>query len=111
MPETPSRRRLLHLLWGVPLGLALAALPFFFGSISICGVSGCGGGGFGPAYGPDHEWIIPYCLAAIAVGLGFFLPPWTSLRLRSIVAVAVALIIAALLVAGGFASKYPLTTR
>ena len=46
-------RRLLHLLWTVPLAVALSLLPMLYGGINICGVSGCTGGGFGVSYGDE----------------------------------------------------------
>lgn len=103
-------RQAWHLLWTLPLGIALAALPFLFGNIAMCGVSGCGGGGFGPAYGPDYEWIIPFCVSGLAIGLGVFLPPWGPWRFRALIGGLVAAGIAALLIIGGFVTKYPTLT-
>ncbi len=47
-----------HVETGVPIlsvvvGLALAAIPTFIGSFTICGISGCSGGGFGRSTDPS----------------------------------------------------------
>jgi hypothetical protein len=84
-------RRALHLLWTVPLA-ALVSLPLvFLASISLCGISGCTGGGFG--VDTDYEsqtWVF-----VGVIGLLFFLairlPAWLyPVTWRVIVAVVVA---------------------
>lgn len=100
-------RKAWHLLWTIPLALLVAVPLFFLGSISLCGVSGCGGGGFGPAYGPDYEWIVPYCLAALFVGLAVGLPAWGPKGFRLIIGGLVAFVVSLLLITSGFIAKYP----
>lgn len=108
MAIRPRPRYALHLLWTVPLAGALGLLPLFFGGIALCGVSGCGGGGFGPAYGPDWEWIVPWCIVGLLLGLAVALVPWARLAARLGVGIVVALLVAGALVAYGIDAKYPL---
>lgn len=42
----------------VVLGLVLAAAPAFMSAITICGVSGCSGGGFGRATDPGMTLVL-----------------------------------------------------
>jgi hypothetical protein len=42
----------------VALGVVLAIAPAFMATITICGVSGCSGGGFGRATDPDATLVL-----------------------------------------------------
>jgi hypothetical protein len=42
----------------VVLGLALAIAPAILSAITICGVSGCSGGGFGVSTDPDSTLVL-----------------------------------------------------
>lgn len=70
------RRRAFHLFWSVPLAAFIAAPAWIIGGISLCGISGCSGGGFG-RYTADQvqSWIscgVVGVIFALAVGL----VPW-----------------------------------
>jgi hypothetical protein len=65
-------------------------------AISWCGVSGCGGGGFGVSRNPVSTVLLTILAGAI-VAIPVFAVPWTkSVRLRAICA-GVVLVAAALL--------------
>lgn len=108
---TRASRRALHLLWTVPLAIVLSVPLLLLGGLQLCGVSGCGGGGFGPAYGADWEWIAPYALIGLLLFLAVALVPWSRPVVRVVVAVVLAVIVAGLLIAAGFDAKYPLIER
>jgi hypothetical protein len=99
-------RYALHLLWSIPLAAALAILPFFFGTIGICGVSGCGGGGFGPAYGPDYEWISPFVIVGLLFAAAIALVPWQRWAVRLAVGLVVGGGLAVVLISSGLQAKY-----
>ncbi len=99
--------RLLHLLWTVPLASALAAVPAFYGSINICGISGCTGGGFGVSYGPEvANWVCAIVVALIftaAVGaVPWARPRWVPIAVGALVGI----VIGGVLIAGWLGSKY-----
>jgi hypothetical protein len=90
--------RVLHLLWTVPLA-ALICLPLvFLASISLCGISGCTGGGFGVSTTDQYQtWIFVGVIGVIfiaAVALPAWLYPRTA---RVLVAIAVGVSISSVL--------------
>lgn len=98
---------LLHLLWTLPLAVAASALPFFYGAINVCGVSGCTGGGFGVSYG--SEAAIWACAIAIALffGLAVGAVPWARPhRVHLVAGAIVGFAVGAVLLIGWLGSKY-----
>lgn len=67
----PGRRRLLHLLWAVPLALGATFFAAVMMTLSWCGVSGCSGGGFGRISDPSLSGVLLAGVAVVVV--------WTSL--------------------------------
>jgi hypothetical protein len=105
--EAHPSKNALHLLWTIPVAV-LASLPLlFFSMIALCGVSGCGGGGFGPAYGPDAEWIVPLVVVGVLLTGAIGLVPWASPKVRWITGALVGLAVAAALIVAMYTSKYP----
>lgn len=102
-------RSALHLLWTVPCAIVLAAYPLFWGGTSVCGVSGCEGGGYGPSYGPNYEWITAFIVVGILLAAPIFLVPWQRLAIRLTVALAVGVVVSGGLIWHAFALKYPLS--
>jgi hypothetical protein len=100
-------KRLLHLLWTLPVAAMLCALPIALGAINICGVSGCTGGGFGVSYGDELlNWL---CAAVVAIVLACAVgaipwakPSWVHLG----VGAAVGVLAGGLLMAGWLVAKY-----
>lgn len=99
-------RHALHLLWTVPLAGVLAAFPLYWGGVSVCGVSGCGGGGYGPSYGPNYEWITAFVVVGILLAAAISLVPWQRLAIRLSVALAVGVVVSGGLIWHAFALKY-----
>jgi len=98
---------LLHLLWTIPLAVAASALPFIYGAINICGVSGCTGGGFGVSYGPEAaNWACAIVIALlVSVAIGAI--PWaTPHRVHLATGAIVGFVVGAVLIAGWLGSKY-----
>lgn len=106
-PQSAPRRqsrpwlRLLHLLWALPLATLLSAPLLFLAAISECGISGCGGGGFGVATGgriyvPLFTWGIGgvFFLALIAAP---WVRPW---RLRLAIGLIVGVLIGLIFTVG-----------
>jgi len=87
---------LLHLFWAVPLAAVLSLGLLFIAGIEECGISGCGGGGFGVAIGGRAS----FPLFTWAIGVVWFLflafAPWLrSWWLRCGIALAVGLALGA----------------
>lgn len=82
----------------VVLGLVLAAGPALVAGFSICGVSGCTGGGFGRATDPDLTRVL---LLATGVVAGLPLAIYALVRRSArLAAYALALAVLATLLAG-----------
>lgn len=89
MPDD-GRGRPLHLLWSVPVAAAAAALPWFLASLSLCGISGCSGGGFGVSTSGRWE-VVPYlAVSGALLGLAFLVPWHARRRVRLVTAAVVA---------------------
>jgi hypothetical protein len=100
-------RRLLHLLWTVPLAAAASVLPYLYGVINLCGISGCTGGGFGVSYGPEIESLACAIIIGAFFTLAILIVPWLlPHRLRALIAAIIGAAIAGYLVFGGYAAKY-----
>jgi hypothetical protein len=65
-----------HLLWTVPLTLILCAPLWVFAAISLCGISGCSGGGFGVStIGRGTTWLLCAVIGGLLT-LPIALVPW-----------------------------------
>ncbi len=80
-----DRRRLLHLLW-IAVVAVLIDLQYILGAkISLCGVSGCSGGGFGVSADPGA--VVAFIIGAglVTAALVIFVPWHRSRRVRVVV--------------------------
>jgi len=80
-----------HLLWIVPVALLVDAAFFFAALVAKCGVSGCGGGGFGVAANPGVSVALIVIAGAVTAGL-LAVSPWTRSQVARICAAAIAAI-------------------
>lgn len=89
----PSRRPgPAHLIWALPLALAVALVITVVAGITACGVSGCSGGGFGPVTYLQPLAALMLVGAGAVLGAPLLLVGWTSRRgVRLAVALVVAL--------------------
>lgn len=88
--------RLLHLLWAIPLAAVISLWLLFQAAIAECGISGCGGGGFGVATG--ERGMVPLLTWGIGVAWLLILAaaPWLrTWWLRCAIALVVGLAIGA----------------
>lgn len=93
------RRGWLHLLWVMPVPLAIACGLLLVADISVCGVSGCTGGGFGVSR--DTSTTVLALLGAVLVtAVPAMLVPWHP---RTTVRVTGSCVAALVLVGGAFA--------
>ena len=91
-PKPTKRRGPAHLIWALPLALAVALIITVVAGITACGVSGCSGGGFGPATHLQPLAAILVVFAGAVLGAPLLLIGWTSQRrFRLAVALVVAL--------------------
>jgi hypothetical protein len=66
----------LHLLWTVPVGIALG-LPFWaWAGLSWCGISGCSGGGFGVHTDSVGDAIACTIVAGLLLATAIAAVPW-----------------------------------
>ncbi|MEH3134394.1 MAG: hypothetical protein PGN30_05295 [Mycolicibacterium neoaurum] len=100
------RHSALHLLWTVPLATVLSAGPLYWGTLAVCGVSGCGGGGFGPSYGPNHQWVIAFVVVGLLYAAAVIAVPWGRFGIRLLTGLAVGTVIAGYLIAHAWTMKY-----
>lgn len=85
--------RALHLLWIAPVILITGFVLYVYAQISKCGISGCGGGGFGVAADPIGT-IGAIAVAGVVAGALLAFVPWSSNRLtRASVAAVTALFV------------------
>ncbi len=89
--ELSTSSQLWILLCCAVVGVFLAAAPWFLGALSVCGLSGCSGGGFGRSIDPSgtRGWMLVTGLAFAAP----FLLAALVLRARLMVIAAVALLV------------------
>lgn len=88
-PALRRDRRWLHLLWAVPAAVAASLVPLFLATISLCGISGCTGGGFGVT-DSGRAQVVPFLvLGALVVASPFVLLPWRPARRPRLVVAAV----------------------
>ncbi len=76
---SPSGPRPWHLLWALPVSLVLASVVTVVAAFGACGVSGCSGGGFGPA-GNGLLTIILCALAGAILATPLIVVGWTDRR-------------------------------
>ena len=105
-----SRRSALHLVWTLPLAAALSTVPLYWGTLAVCGVSGCGGGGFGPSYGPNYEWVLAFVVVGALLAAAVVFVPWGRLAVRLVVGLSVGGIASGYLIFNAWAMKYPVVT-
>lgn len=101
------RRNALHLLWTLPLATALSAGPLYWGTLAVCGVSGCSGAGFGPSYSPDQQWIIAFIVIGLLYASTIIAVPWGRIGIRLVIGLAVGGIVAGYLIVNAWTMKYP----
>ena len=71
-----QKKRWVHLLWTLPLAFVIQ-LPFLWGaSISMCGVSGCSGGGFGVTDVARGSVLPLLAVAGFVLAIPVMLTPW-----------------------------------
>ncbi|MDQ1609335.1 MAG: hypothetical protein QOE16_2067 [Microbacteriaceae bacterium] len=80
-----------HLLWTVPVGLALG-LPFWaWAGLSWCGISGCSGGGFGVYTDFVGDAIACTVIAGLLLAGAIAAVPWSrSFSIRLAIALVIA---------------------
>jgi hypothetical protein len=89
-----SRRAGLALLWALPLALIVGISTWIPTDIALCGISGCGGGGFGVSWDPVGG-IIGLAVGGAIVALPIVVVRWTTNRvLRTAIATVSALVFA-----------------
>ena len=101
------RRNALHLLWTLPLATALSAGPLYWGTLAVCGVSGCGGAGFGPSYGPNQQWIIAFVVIGLLYASAIIAVPWGRIGIRLVIGLTAGAIVAGYLIVNAWTMKYP----
>jgi hypothetical protein len=83
MPSDPragkSKRAGLPLLWALPLALIVGISTWIPTDIALCGISGCGGGGFGVSWDPVGG-LIGLAIGGALVALPIVLVRWTTNR-------------------------------
>jgi hypothetical protein len=93
--QTRQHRYAWHLVWSIPLALAVAAFAMYFSTMEWCGVSGCSGAGFGRISDPNLVaailWLIAGCVIA---AIPIMAVPWSAKReLRFVVALYYACVV------------------
>ena len=87
----------------VPGALLLSGVLWVAAAFTLCGVSGCGGGGFGRSENPAATGVL-VLVSGVVAGLPLLVKPWSD---RPLVRTAAFLTVAALVAALGwiFASR------
>ena len=85
--------RLLHLLWALPLSAIISFGLLIIAAIEECGISGCGGGGFGVATGgrgavPLFTWGIGLVWFVILAAVPWLRPWWLRCGIAVVVGLA-----------------------
>jgi len=93
----PKRAAGLHLLWTIPLALAVGIPFLIWAGLSWCGISGCGGGGFGVDSRYAWQSVICCLIAGILVFAALVPVPWlrnvrTRLMISAVIGVLYAVI-------------------
>ena len=65
-----------------------------------------GGGGFGPSYGPNHQWVIAFVVVGLLYAAAVIAVPWGRFGIRLLTGLAVGTVIAGYLIAHAWTMKY-----
>lgn len=79
-PGFGARHPGIHFLWAAPLAIVGGLYFFFMAAINVCGISGCGGGGYGVSRGDPAETAMFVIIGAVVWMLPVGLIPWTKSR-------------------------------
>ena len=72
------RRNRLHFLWALPVAWFLTVPAQFIAALSLCGISGCSGGGFGRST-PDFPSVFGGVLiSGMVLAIPVLAIPWTQ---------------------------------
>jgi len=93
MTDPSSRRRALHLLWIAPAIIVAGFVLYVYAQISKCGISGCGGGGFGVAADPKGAFVAVAAAGLLAGALLLFVPWSLNRQIRAVVAAVASLLV------------------
>ncbi len=88
----PAPRRIagLHLLWTVPLALVVGIPFLIWAGFNWCGISGCGGGGFGVDSRYAWQSVICCLIAGSLVFAALAAVPWMrNVRARLVVSAVI----------------------
>jgi len=97
--EQLVNRRAIHLLWTVPLAAAVSVYFFFVAAVSLCGISGCSGGGFGVSTDSQSLTWIMCAVIGFDFAAAIAIPAWVQpMYLRVIIGGSIGLLIAVALV-------------
>lgn len=103
--ETRRDRRVLLLLWVLPLAVAVAGAVTLLAAVAWCGTSGCAGGGFGSDASTRWAGWALLLVAGAVVAVPIAVVPWARRREVRVVAGVVVgfawVVAAALLLSGG----------
>ena len=89
-PRPPDFNPWVHLAL-LAVGLAPAAVLAFIASFTICGISGCSGGGFGRATDPNSTLMLLACTGLVAAAPLALYALWRRRRSTALFAAAVAI--------------------
>lgn len=93
----PARKRAagLHLLWTIPLALVVGIPFLIYAAIDWCGISGCGGGGFGVDSSDAWQSVICCLIAGSLVFAALAPVPWLrNVRTRLVTSAMIGLLYA-----------------
>lgn len=79
-PGFGARHPGIHFLWAAPLAIVASLGFFFIAAINVCGVSGCGGGGYGVSRGDPADTAMFVIIGSLIWMLPVGLIPWTKSR-------------------------------
>ena len=79
-PGFGARHPGIHFLWAAPPAIGGGLFFFFLAAISVCGVSGCGGGGFWVSRGNPAVTAMFVIIGSVVWMLPVGLIPWTESR-------------------------------
>ena len=96
-PSTAPKKRWSPLWWALPLAFVVALVPWAIAGFSMCGISGCGGGGFGPTDVARGQVIPLLAVSGGVLALPFILTRWNPrVTVRLAVGLGVAVVWAGL---------------
>lgn len=86
-----TRHPCAHFLWASPLAFFCGLYVFVLAAISVCGVSGCSGGGYGVSRGDPVETALLVTVGAVVMTLPIGAIPWHTkfaVRVTTMLAIA-----------------------